>query len=84
MGMLILTLTHLMIMTNLPVMLKVWLSAVIYLSAIADEAAGWLVRYIHPLFAYFKIAAFLTLEFSLLLLVIVVTFSLLRSRRQMG
>ena len=40
MGMLILTLTHLMIMTSLPTLLKVWLSVVIYGSALADEAAG--------------------------------------------
>ncbi len=84
MGMLVVTLTHLMLMTNFSVRLKIWLSALVYLSAIADEAGGWLVRFAHPLFAYFKIAAFLTLEGSLAALITVVTFSLLRARRHIA
>ena len=83
MGMLIVTLTHLMLMTDFSVYLKIWLSALTYLSAIADEAAGWLVRFVHPLFAYFKIAAFITLECSLLALLVVVIWALLKARVQM-
>lgn len=83
MGMLIVTLTHLMLMTDFSVYLKIWLSALTYLSAIADEAAGWLVRFVHPLFAYFKIAAFITLECSLLALLVVVIWALLKARAQM-
>ena len=83
MGMLVLTLTHLMIMTNLSVLVKVWLSAMIYISAIADEVAGWLVRFVHPDFAYFKIASFLLLEISLAALIILVSISLLYARRKM-
>ena len=82
MGMLILTLTHLMIMTSLPTLLKVWLSVLIYGSALADEAAGWLVRFVDPQFAYFKIAAFLLLELSLASLIIVVTISLIQARKR--
>ncbi len=81
MGMLVLTLTHLMLMTDLPVRLKIVLSGLIYLSAIADEAGGWFVRYLHPDFAYFKIAAFLLLELSLAALVIIVSISLIQARR---
>ncbi len=80
MGMLVLTLTHLMLMTEFSIRLKIWLSWLTYTSAIADEAAGWLVRFVNPLFAYFKIAAFIVLEFSLAALVIVVTISLVRAR----
>ena len=80
MGMLIVTLTHLMLMTEFSTVLKIWLSGLTYISALADEAAGWLVRFAHPLFAYFKIAAFLMLELSLAALIIVVTFSLIRAR----
>ena len=83
MGMLIVTLTHLMLMTDFSVYLKIWLSALTYLSAIADEAAGWLVRFVHPLFAYFKIAAFITLECSFLALLVVVIWALLKARAQM-
>ncbi len=82
MGMLILTLTHLMLMTDLPIRLKIWLSLSIYCSAIANEAAGWLVRCVHPGFAYFKIGTFLLLETSMAALVCIVGISLLQSRRR--
>ena len=83
MGMLIVTLTHLMLMADFSVRLKIWLSSLTYISALADEAGGWLVRFVNPVFAYFKIAAFLLLEFSLAALLIVVIFSLIRARTQM-
>jgi len=83
MGMLIVTLTHLMLMTDFSVRLKIWLSSLTYLSALADEAGGWLVRFVHPLFAYFKIAAFLMLELSLAALLFVVIFSLIQARASM-
>jgi len=83
MGMLIVTLTHLMLMTEFSVRLKIWLSSLTYLSALADEAGGWLVRFVDPLFAYFKIAAFVLLEFSLAALLIVVIAALIRARVQM-
>ncbi|WGS87548.1 hypothetical protein [Methylomonas sp. UP202] len=82
MGMLVLTLTHLMLMTSLPTLMKVWLSGIIYAAALADEAAGWLVRFVDPRFAYFKIAAFLTLEASLLALIVIVSISLIQSRQR--
>ncbi|MCX7067902.1 MAG: hypothetical protein NTW85_09450 [Methylococcales bacterium] len=83
MGMLAVTLTHLMLMTEFSNRLKIWLSGLTYISALADEAAGWLVRFAHPLFAYFKIAAFLMLELSLLALLIAVIVSLIRARSQL-
>jgi isoprenylcysteine carboxyl methyltransferase (ICMT) family protein YpbQ len=84
MGMLILTLTHLMLMTSMSTLAKVWLSAAVYLSAVADEIAGWLVRFVSPLFAYFKIAAFIMLELSMAAVVIAVIISLLQARKRQG
>ncbi|MEQ1639124.1 MAG: hypothetical protein ABL903_20885 [Methylococcales bacterium] len=81
MGMLVVTLTHLMLMTSFSTRLKIWLSGLTYMSALADEAGGWLVRFVHPLFAYFKIASFLLLEISLLALIAVVAIALIRARR---
>ncbi len=83
MGMLVVTLTHLMLMTEFSIRLKIWLSGLIYLSAIADEAGGWLVRFVHPLFAYFKIASFVFLEFSLATLIIIISAALIRARSQL-
>ncbi len=81
MGILVLTLTHLMLMTKLPTSLKIWLSGLTYASALANEAAGWLVRFVHPGFAYFKIGAFLLLEATLSILLIAVSLSLISARR---
>lgn len=84
MGMLVLTLTHLMLMTDFSVRLKIWLSGLTYGAALADEAGGWLVRFVDPLFAYFKIAAFIVLELSLATLLVVVIVALVRARAQMS
>jgi hypothetical protein len=83
MGMLIMTLTHLMLMTDFSVRLKIFLNSLIYISALADEAGGWLVRFVNPMFAYFKIGAFILLELSLAALLVVVMLSLIRARNQM-
>jgi hypothetical protein len=83
MGMLVLTLTHLTLMTEFSTRLKISLSVLTYLSAIADEAGGWLVRFVDPAFAYFKIAAFLLLELSLATLLFVVIFALIRAQLRM-
>ncbi|MDD5276788.1 MAG: hypothetical protein PHR16_12000 [Methylovulum sp.] len=80
MGMLVVTLTHLMLMTEFSVRLKIWLNGLIYLSAVGDEAGGWLIRFVHPYFAYFKIAAFMILELSLLVLIVAVSYSLILAR----
>ncbi|HEX9813463.1 MAG TPA: hypothetical protein VGB31_00795 [Myxococcota bacterium] len=71
MGMLLLVLTHLMLFVPLRNATKAWLIIVPFLSAILEEAAGWLVRYASPNFAYLKIAGFLLLESSLAVLVAV-------------
>lgn len=80
MGMLAVTLTHLVLFANVSAGFKIWLSGITYASAIADELAGWLVRFVHPLFAYFKIASFLSLELSLGATLLVVGASLLSQR----
>ena len=80
MGMLAVTLTHLLLFTQLTVTLKIWLTGLTFASAVADEIAGWLVRFVHPAFAWFKVAAFLTLEFSLAAMLILVSASLVWQR----
>ncbi len=76
MGILILTLTHLLLFVPLNIKLKIILIFVSFSSAFLDEASGWLIRYLHPNFAYLKIFAFLSLEFSLLAIIILVTYAL--------
>jgi len=75
MGMLLLVLTHLMLFVPVRNETKVWLIVVPFVSAILDEGAGWLVRYVSPGFAYAKIAGFLLLEGSLAALIVVALWS---------
>ncbi len=83
MGMLAVTLTHLLLFAAVQPWLKIGLSGLIYLAAIGDEAAGWLVRFVHPQFAYLKIGLFLTLELSLGAMIVLVALSLWRQRSEM-
>jgi hypothetical protein len=71
MGMLLLVLTHLMLFVPLANRWKAWLIVVPFFAAILDEAAGWLVRFVHPGFAAAKIAGFLLLQTSLATLIVV-------------
>lgn len=68
MGVLLLTLTHLVLFVPLSPRHKAWLIVVSFASALGNEASGWLVRFLHPGFAYAKILCFLVLQTSLLLL----------------
>lgn len=82
MGILAVTLCHLLLFTALSVRLKVWLSGLVFFSAVADEAGGWLVRFVHPAFAWFKLGSFLLLEGSLAVLIVLVAISLIRQRNR--
>jgi hypothetical protein len=76
-GILLLTLTHLLLFVPLSMKTKAIGIAVSFFSAIANELAGWGVRFIHPGFAYAKILFFLTLQTVLLLLMLAVARALL-------
>jgi hypothetical protein len=69
MGMLLLVLTHLMLFVPLSNRSKAWLIAAPFASALLDEGASWLVRFVDPSFAWAKIAGFLALQTSLAVLV---------------
>jgi hypothetical protein len=77
MGMLLMTLTHLLLFVPISMRIKAWGIAIAFLSGIAGELSGWGVRFVHPLFAYAKIVSFLVLEGVLLLLMVLVARALL-------
>jgi hypothetical protein len=70
MGILLMTLTHLMLFVPLSPQVKIVLIVVPFTSALVDEGSGWLVRFVSPGFAYLKIAGFVALEASLAALMI--------------
>lgn len=69
MGILLMTLTHLMLFVPLPVGWRIALIVTPFAAALADEGGGWLVRFVSPSFAAVKIAGFLALEGSLAALI---------------
>jgi uncharacterized membrane protein YhaH (DUF805 family) len=69
MGLLLLVLTHLMLFVPLRDRTKAWLIALPFLAAALDEGGGWAVRFVHPAFAWVKIAGFVLLQGSLAVMV---------------
>ncbi len=62
MGILVLTMTQVMLFVPIANRWKAWVVSLAFSAALADEASGWLVRFVSPAFAYLKVAAFLSLE----------------------
>ena len=81
MGMLVMTLTHLLLFLPTSVRIKGTLVVTTFLAALLDEGGSWLVRFVHPGFAWLKIAAFLVLQASLLGLVVALFVGLARPGR---
>jgi len=79
MGILLLTLTHLLLFVPLSMNVKAWGIALAFGAGLSDELAGWGVRFVHPAFAYMKVGAFLVLEGTILALILLVGRALLRS-----
>jgi hypothetical protein len=76
MGILVLTMTHLLLFVPLSTRVKAWIVSLSFASALGDESAGWLVRFVAPGFAYLKIAAFVTLEATLAFMLAAVVWAL--------
>ena len=79
MGILLMTLTHLMLFVPLSNATKAWGIATAFTAGLAGELSGWAVRYMHPGFAVAKVFFFLLLEGTLLYLMVVVARALLTS-----
>jgi hypothetical protein len=65
MGILVLTMAHLLLFVPMPNRRKAIVVSVAFSAALADEVAGWLVRFVSPAFATLKVVAFVTLEAAL-------------------
>jgi hypothetical protein len=82
MGMILLFLTHLLIFVPMPRGAKVAFIGTAFGSAVLEEGAGWLVRFVSPAFAPFKVAGFLGLQVCLLYLIAALAVFLLRAARR--
>ena len=77
MGILLLTLTHLLLFVPLSMRVKAWGICVAFVAGIGDELSGWAVRFVHPGFAPVKVAFFVLLQSVLLWLMVLVARALL-------
>ena len=81
MGMLVMTLTHLLLFLPVSFRLKGGLTLVTFLSALLNQGSNWLVRFVDPGFAWLKVASFLVLQASLFGLVVALMVGVLRPMR---
>jgi len=79
MAVVMLLLTHLLIFVPLSQQVKTTIIVAAFGSALAFEAAGWLVRFVHPQFAWLKIAGFVVLQACIAFLLAMLAYSLRRS-----
>ena len=68
MAVVLLLVTHLAIFLPWSLRLRVTLVLATFGSALLQEASGWLVRFVHPGFAWVKVFSFLGLQASMLVL----------------
>lgn len=80
MGILVLTMTHLVLFVPLSNRVKAWIVSLAFASALADESAGWLIRYVSPAFAYLKIGGFVVLQATLAFMVGAVLWALMTAQ----
>lgn len=79
MGMLLMTLTHLVLFVPIALRTKAIGIAAAFGSGLTGELSGWAVRFVHPGFAWLKILSFLVLEGAILWLIVAVARALLTS-----
>lgn len=70
MALVALLLTHLFVFTSYSGRIKLATIIVFFGAALTGEAASWLVRFVHPAFAWLKIVSFLALEISMAFVIV--------------
>jgi hypothetical protein len=82
MSVVLLLLTHLAIFVPMPQRTKIWLITATFVSALAEEGGGWLVRFVSPSFAPVKILGLLGLQGTTAILMGLLAAFLLRADRR--
>lgn len=70
MALVLLLLTHLLIFAPYSRRARFWMVGIAFFSALFEEGAGWLIRFVHPGFAWLKLSAFLVLQGTLAFLLV--------------
>ncbi len=78
MALVLLLLTHLVIFAPFSGGSKIALIVIPFLAGLFGETSAWLVRYVHPAFAWLKILSFVALQTSLIVLLAALAMFLIR------
>jgi hypothetical protein len=81
MGIFLVSLMHLLLFVPVNGLLKLALIVAAFTSAFLDEASGWLIVFVSPLFAYMKIGSFVVLQLSLITTIALAVWSVAMSQR---
>ena len=81
MGMLVMVLTHLLLFVPIASRWKVIWTLLTFASTLFNELSNWLVRYVHPDFAWLKVSSFVLMQLSLLGLIALLGVYLMKPRR---
>ena len=76
MGIWLLTLAHLVLFVPISGRWKALLISACMFSGLINELSSWLIRYVHPGFAYLKIATYVTLQLSMLVILVLLFLAL--------
>ena len=79
MGIILMTLNHLMLFSDLSMRFKIILIIVSFSACLLDIASSWLVRFVSADFAYLKLSSMLVEQVSLVALIIIILKSLFMS-----
>jgi hypothetical protein len=81
MGIFLVSLMHLLLFVPVNGFLKLALIVAAFTSAFLDEASGWLIVFVSPVFAYMKIASFVILQLSLITTIVLSVWTVAMSKR---
>jgi len=84
MALVMLVLTHLLIFSAFQYRTKVTFISLAFLAALLHETAGWLVRFVHPAFAWLKVTTFVVMQAMLAFLLGALLLLLWRGQRGQG
>ena len=76
MGIILLTLKHLMLFSNLDIRYKIFIIVFSFSACLLDISSSWLVRYVSSSFAILKVVSMIDEQIFLVLLIIIITKSI--------
>ena len=80
MGIILMTLNHLMLFSNLKAGYKIWIIVISFTSCLLDIGSSWLVRYVSSSFSIVKVSSMIVEQIFLVLLIFIITKSIFSNK----